>query len=284
MSLLITGSSGFIGTNLIKLLIKKKINFIGIDKKYNKYLSFKNFYKINLNNKSKLYHIIDKNKIKYIIHLAAIPGFVSCNNFPSNAFENNVDATFNLMLLAKKYKCKKVIIASSMGVDNFEKNPSIYGLTKFICEKICKTFKNLNKTNIVIAKISNVFGLYSHHKSSVVHSFIKNIIKNKALDIHKNGKQSRDFIFAEDVCLKFLKEIYSKNDSDIIKINTNKYSTILNLKSLLDNISKKKNTYLFVKTPQGYDDKDYKKKLSKYNKDFIKKLEKTFNWYMNNRK
>ena len=56
------------------------------------------------------------------------------------------------------------------------------------------------------------------------------------------------------------------------------------LKSLLDKISKKINTYSFIKTPEGYDDKDYKKKLSNFNKDSIKKLEKTFNWYMNNRK
>ena len=54
MSLLITGSSGFIGTNLVKYLDKKNIKYYGIDKKVNNYIKIKNFYKIDLTNKSKL--------------------------------------------------------------------------------------------------------------------------------------------------------------------------------------------------------------------------------------
>ena len=59
-------------------------------------------------------------------------------------FKNNIEATFNLILTAQKRKVKNILIASSMGVDNFEKNPSIYGLTKLVCEKISKTFINVH--------------------------------------------------------------------------------------------------------------------------------------------
>ena len=64
MSLLITGSSGFIGTNLIEFLGDKKIKFFCLDKKKNKYLNCNNFYKINLTNRSKLEKIFKKKKTK----------------------------------------------------------------------------------------------------------------------------------------------------------------------------------------------------------------------------
>ena len=67
MSLLITGSSGFIGTNLI-LFFKKKIKFFCIDKVKNRYIKDKNFFQLNLKNKSKLEKYLKKKK-KYIIHL-----------------------------------------------------------------------------------------------------------------------------------------------------------------------------------------------------------------------
>ncbi len=62
MSLLITGSSGFIGSNLIKFLISKNVKFFCLDKKRNKYFNCKNFYKINLKNRPNLEKIFKKKK------------------------------------------------------------------------------------------------------------------------------------------------------------------------------------------------------------------------------
>ena len=220
---MITGSSGFIGTNLLKYFSRKKNKTIGIDKVSNHYIKVKNFYKLDLKNKSKLEKIFKKGKFTHIIHLAALPGFVSCHNNPNKAFGDNIYATFNLIELAKKYSIKKLLLASSMGVDNFKKNPSIYGLTKYFCEQLSHTYVKSKKMNITVCKISNVFGPYSIHKSSVIHSFIKNILKKKHIEIHKNGLQERDFIFVEDVCKIFHKNMFKKSKKKEIKINTNKF-------------------------------------------------------------
>ena len=110
-----------------------------------------------------------------------------------------------------------------MGVKNFSKSPSIYGLSKFTCENICKTFNKLYKMNIKICKISNVFGPYSIHKSSAIHAFTKKIIQGKKIQIHKNGMQERDFIFTEDVCKKMLDVLNKKNKAVEIEINNNKF-------------------------------------------------------------
>jgi len=282
MSLLITGSSGFIGTNLIKYLNKKNVKYFGVDKKVNNYIKLKNFYKLDLKNKLKLEKIFRKRKFKYIIHLAALPGFVSCHINPNKAFNDNILATFNLLELAKKNKVRKILLASSMGVDNFKKNPSIYGLTKYFCEQLSHTYVKTKKMNITICKIANVFGPYSDHKTSVVHSFIKKILKKKPVNIHKNGLQERDFIFVEDVCESLYKNLFQKTKKKEIKLNTNKYLRVIDIKNLLDKISYKKNKLRFISTPQGYDDVVYDKPIHVANKNFIKKLQITFNWYKHN--
>ena len=284
MTILVTGTSGFIGSNLVKYLIKKKIKFYGIDKISNPYFKFKNFYKLNLEDKNKISKMILKKKIKKVIHLAAMPGFVACHNNPDKAFSDNISATFNLLDACKNNEVKNILVASSMGVKNFSKNPSIYGLSKFTCENFCKTFNTLYKMNIKICKISNVFGPYSIHKSSAIHAFAKKIIQGKKIQIHKNGMQERDFIFTEDVCKKMLFLINKNNKIKDFEINNNKFLRIIDLISIFKKITKKKITYEFIQTPKGYDDKVYKKKISIKNKNLIKKIALTFNWYMSNYK
>ena len=279
MTILITGASGFIGSNLVKNLNKKKKIFYSIDKINNPYFKVKNFYKIDLCNEKKLEKIFKKKKIKYIIHLAALPGFVSCHNSPDSAFNNNVRATVNILNLSVKYGVKKILIASSMGVENFRHNPSIYGLTKVICEMYGNTYSKIKKMNIVNCKLSNVFGPYSNHKSSVVHSFIKRIISKKSMEIHSNGRQKRDFIFVEDVCSALIQELFVRSNKTEININTNQFLSILDLKKCLDNISKKNNKFRYIETPEGYDDHIYKKPLIKVKKKLMKNLELTYNWY-----
>ena len=284
MTILVTGSSGFIGSNLVKYLQKKKLKFYGIDKVSNPYFKFKNFNKLNLEDNKKISKLIIKKKIKKVIHLAAIPGFVSCHNNPHKAFRDNISATFNLLLACKNNKVKNILVASSMGVKNFSKSPSVYGLSKFTCENICKTFNTLYKMNIKICKISNVFGPYSIHKSSAIHAFAKKIIQGKKIQIHKKGIQERDFIFTEDVCKKILIAINKKNTTKDIEINNNKFLRIFDLIGIFKKITQKQITYEFIQTPKGYDDKVYKKKISIKNKDLIKKIALTFNWYMSNYK
>jgi|TARA_X000001036_G_scaffold418867_1_gene438115 nucleoside-diphosphate-sugar epimerase len=284
MTILVTGTSGFIGSNLVKYLQKKNLKFYGVDKISNPYFKFKNFYKINLKDKNKISKLILKKKIKKVIHLAAMPGFVSCHNNPDKAFNDNILATFNLLVACKNNEVKNILIASSMGVKNFFKSPSIYGMSKFTCENFCKTFNVLYKMNIKICKISNVFGPYSSHKSSAIHAFAKKIIKGKKIQIHKNGMQERDFIFSEDVCKKMLNVMKKNNKTKDIGINNNKFLRVVDLINIFKKITKKKIAYEFIKTPEGYDDKVYKKKISIKNKDLIKKIALTFNWYMSNYK
>ena len=69
MTILVTGTSGFIGSNLIRYLIKSKKKFFGIDKIKNFYFNFKNFTKVDLQNKSRIEKIIKKRKLQVLFIL-----------------------------------------------------------------------------------------------------------------------------------------------------------------------------------------------------------------------
>ena len=69
MSILITGSEGFLGTQLTKILIQKKKKFIGLSRNKKNSLKY-NFIKIDLREIKKIKEIIKKNKIKILIHCA----------------------------------------------------------------------------------------------------------------------------------------------------------------------------------------------------------------------
>ena len=97
-----------------------------------------------------------------------------------------------------------------MGVENYINNPSVYGLSKYVCENMGNTFNKVFNMNIKVVKISNVFGPYSKHKTSSVHAFIKNISKKEKIKIHGKGLQ-KNFIFVEDVCKKLFLYYHKQN-------------------------------------------------------------------------
>jgi nucleoside-diphosphate-sugar epimerase len=283
MSYLITGSSGFIGTNFCKFLLDKKIKFIAVDKRKNRYINLKNFFKIDLRNFNNLHSVAKKNKITKIIHLAALPGLKLCHDNPEKAFIENVYITFNILRLSNHLKIKKVFIASSFAVDQFYKNPSIYSCTKKICEDFAYSYNKNLKKNISILKFSNVFGPYSAHKISAVHNFIRNSIQEKSLKIHGDGKQTRDFIFVEDLIKKIFSIINSPKSSFKYSINTGKKISINRVLNLIDVISKKSNKKKYISTPPGYISNRGKEVYSnKFLKKFEFFLKKTFIWYKAN--
>ena len=205
MSILVSGSSGFLGTYFINKLNKTKIKYLGIDIKKNPYINVKNFKKLDIQNFNHLDLIFRKYKFKKIIHFAAIPGFDDCQKNPNLAFNTNVVGTNNLANLSKKFKIEKFMFISSFSTKNYFSNISTYGMTKFMGEQIVINNKRNYSLNGCIVRLSNVFGKYSLHKKSVVHQFLKSFIKKKFFFIHDTGKQKRDLIYAGDVIEKLFK-------------------------------------------------------------------------------
>lgn len=144
-----------------------------------------------------------------IVHLAANTGVGPSVEDPRGDMVSNVIGTFNMLEATRQNQVKRFIFASS-GAPTGEVEPPIheelaphpvspYGASKLAGEGYCSAFYRTFGLETVCLRFGNVYGPGSGHKSSVVAKFIKKALSGEALEIYGDGKQTRDFIFIEDL-------------------------------------------------------------------------------------
>jgi UDP-glucose 4-epimerase len=215
MKILVTGGAGFIGSNLVDKLIEKGYKVFVIDnlssgKKEN--LNKKAiFYKVDICNLNKIFPLFKD--IDYVFHLAANPKVLFSVQNPIKSHKINVDGTLNVLYASYKNKVKRLIFASSSAAyGDIKKLPlkeymipkpiSPYGLHKLIGEYYCKLFSNLYNLETVCLRYFNVYGPRMDPNGPyalVIGKFLKLRKENKPLTIYGDGKQTRDFIYVDDV-------------------------------------------------------------------------------------
>ena len=224
MKILITGSSGFIGFHLSKLLLEKGNNVHGIDSMNNYYdVSLKkarlkillkhkkfSFSKANLENNKKIENIFRKFKPKIVIHLAAQAGVRYSIDKPRVYLKSNIDGTFNVIESSHKIGVKHLIMASSSSVygankkipfkeiDKTETQLSIYASTKKANESMAHSYSNIWNIPITMLRFFTVYGPWGRPDMALF-KFTKGIIENKKIDIYNNGKMYRDFTYIDDI-------------------------------------------------------------------------------------
>src|SRR3990167_2566945 len=203
MRISVTGSKGFIGELLVKVL------------------------KVPLENQWDTKTATEQNLVlpkarediskssDVIIHLAAISGVKACEDNPKEAYAFNTNATIELAKAAKKAGVKRFIFASSSAVygetsrflidETHPKNPrNVYGRTKSEAEKVW-TLEDDN-FEIIITRKSNVYGHGMRFKGeTVLDNFISNYLANKDIQIQGTGSQRRDFVHIMDVTRLYAK-------------------------------------------------------------------------------
>ncbi len=273
MKILITGSSGFIGFHLSKLLLEEGNKVHGIDcmnnyydvklKKarfniLNKYKNF-SFTKTNLENEKKLKNTFKKFKPKIVIHLAAQAGVRYSIDKPRVYLKSNIDGTFNVIESSHKNKVKHLIMASSSSVyganknipfneiDKTETQLSIYAATKKSNESMAHAYSNLWKIPITMLRFFTVYGPWGRPDMALF-KFTKGILENKKIDIYNYGKMYRDFTYIDDI-VNGIKLLINKapNINQKNKYKNDSLSTIAPFRIL--NIGNTKKVYLlnFIK-------------------------------------
>ena len=224
MKILITGSSGFIGFHLSKLLLEKGNQVHGVDSINNYYdvglkkarlkilKKYKNFSfsKTNLENSKKIKNIFEKFKPRIVIHLAAQAGVRYSIDKPRVYLKSNIDGTFNVIESSHKIKVKHLIMASSSSVygankaipfkeiDKTETQLSIYAATKKANESMAHAYSNIWKIPITMLRFFTVYGPWGRPDMALF-KFTKGILKNKKIDIYNYGKMYRDFTYIDDI-------------------------------------------------------------------------------------
>ena len=317
---IVTGGLGFIGSNLIKLLLKKNYYVLNIDKvtyssnKYNTkdFLSNKNykFIKLDIKNK-KLFEILKKIKPCGIFNLAAETHVDRSIDSPFDFIESNIVGTFNLLESFRKFykifsKTRLIHISTDevygdvlkgRSDENYQYKPSSpYAASKASSDHLVSSYVRTFKIPAIVTNCSNNYGP-NQHPEKLIPKLIYNILNNRELPIYGRGKNSREWIYVTDHCEGLLKVFINGKKGEFYNIGSNKNLNNIQITNYLLKIAKKhidvgkRVKIKFVKDRPGHDlryalnSKKIKTKLKWIPKtSIIEGLNKTFLWYYNNQK
>ena len=202
MKALVTGGAGFVGTNLIKRLLKDEHKVVSLDN-----------YTTGLEKNEQegcIYHNVDirdavdfdffMEKPDVIFHLAALPRIQPSFDYPAITFEANVLGTMNILEWARKNNTPVVYAGSSSTHGGVYKNP--YTFTKWQGEELCKMYSEIYDLPTSICRFYNVYG--PHHLTEGEYCTVIGIFQNQyeneePLTIVGDGEQRRDFTHVDDI-------------------------------------------------------------------------------------
>ena len=310
---------GFIGSNLIELLISKNYHVINIDKVtyssnfYNikEFKQSKNykFIKCDIGNK-KIINILFKYKPVCIFNLAAETHVDRSIDDPSSFINSNIVGVYNLLECFKDYSNKiksKLIhistdevygdILTGRSSESYPYKPSSpYAASKAASDHLVSSYVRTYKIPAMITNCSNNYGP-KQHPEKLIPKLIYNILNNKPLPIYGKGTNSREWIYVKDHCEALLKVFTKGKIGEFYNIGSNKNLNNLQVSKTLINTSKfitkigKKVKIVFVKDRPGHDvryalnSNKIKLKLGwKPKTNFRQGIKLTFDWYFKNKK
>ena len=216
---LITGGAGFIGTNLARQLLDEGYDLRVLD----------NFSQVGPEMVRKATGNWDSDRVELIegdireparlspilegvdavVHLAAFTDVPASVDQPETDVETNARGTFHVLESARKANVSSFVFASSNAVvgevDGAVNETCVpaplapYGASKLYGEALCSVYWNTYDLHTTSLRFANAYGPYSGHKTSVVAKFLRRASRGKNLEIYGDGKQTRDFIHAEDI-------------------------------------------------------------------------------------
>lgn len=241
--ILITGHSGFIGSNLVNS-ISDKSKLIGLSTKYLpasigiKQIK-KNILKTSFNQIPNISHII---------HLAALTDIKFCQKNPSKCFEVNIRGTAKILELARKRDCKVIFLSTShvFGKPQFlpinEDHPrianSIYSASKISGEVLCESYSKSYGIDISIIRLFSIYGPNSP-SHLVTNKIISQLLKKNTIKLG-NVKTKRDFLYVDDA-INAIKIVLKKtHDFNSFNVGTGKSTSILDICKILQKFSQKR--------------------------------------------
>ncbi len=319
--ILVTGGSGFIGSNLVKFLLNKKYYVINIDNQsysanpynlkkslYNKNYSF---IKSDIADENIINKVLLKHNPIAIFNLAAETHVDRSIDNPEKFIETNILAVYKLISVVKSYikKTKKKIKFIHISTDEVYgdvvngrskessryKPNSPYSASKASADHIINSFVKTYNFPAIISNCCNNYGP-NQFPEKLIPKIIFNIINNKPLTVYGRGKNSREWIYVDDHC-EALHKIFKKGKlGETYNIGTGQNLENVILVKRLMKIFKsnsfqigKRAKIKFVKDRPGHDFRyalDSKKILNKLKwkpkVDINSGLQKTVFWYLNN--
>lgn len=229
---LVTGGAGFIGSHIVDALVKqgnrvrvldnffagKTENLTGVIKKID-------LIRGDIRDKRAVKRAVKG--VKYILHHAALRSVAQSVDSPEEFNDVNVTGTLNLLIAAHEAKVKRFVLASSSAIygetDKLPEKESFtpelvspYAATKLIGEVYCQLFWKTYQLPTISLRYFNVFGprqSLENKYAVVVPKFAISLLGNQPPPINGNGKQSRDFIYIDNVVNANLLALKAKSNA-----------------------------------------------------------------------
>lgn len=265
MKILVTGGAGFIGSHLIRRLLKLKYPVVCIDnfddyyspkikeENIQEFITNKRFklYRADICDFKKLTQIFKKEKPDKICHSAAQVGIRASLSEPNLYLQTNVGGTLNLLKLSVKNKVQNFLLASSSSVyGNRKKIPfsekacvdqplSPYAATKRAAELLTYTYHHLYNLNCTILRFFTVYGP-SGRPDMATFLFTDAIYKGKAIKKFGSGKSKRDYLYIDDLIDGIIAALNKNFPFQIINLGSGRSVELNSLITLIEKILQKK--------------------------------------------
>jgi len=268
-NILVTGGAGFIASHLVdKLSLENKV--IVLDNLSSGSLSNLErsqdritFIKGDTLDKALLKDIVAE--VELVFHLAANVGNIKSIEDPYFDMDVNIKGTINLLEACLKSNIKRLVYSSSGAIfgearylpidENHPLNPeSPYGVSKLAAEKYCFAFYKVHGIPTTALRYFNVYGPRqgSSQYPNVIAIFFSRIKDGKPLTIFGDGKQTRDFLFVEDVVTaNILAATHPAGVGEIFNIATGKANSVEQVASLIQQISAKESPVVYAAPRAG---------------------------------
>ena len=212
MKALVTGGAGFIGTNLIKRLLKDGHEVASVDNystgKKENHQEGCQYHDFDLSSSHTLGIYVDHgsypswrdDEYDVIYHLAALPRIQPSFDDPVKTFNSNVVSTLHILEYARKNDIKVVYADSSSVHGNKYVNP--YTFTKYNGAELCRMYSEIYELPVSICRFYNVYGPYQETEGeycTVVGIFERQYQNGEPLTITWDGEQRRDFTHVDDI-------------------------------------------------------------------------------------
>ena len=198
--ILVTGGSGFIGTNLIIKLISQENDITSLDNYSTGSRDNEQSSVTYVEGDIESIEQFNNQNFDYCFHLAAQSRVQPSFEDPEESFRINVQGTLKVMEWAKKNAVKVLYAGSSSR--HHEPSDSPYAMTKFLGEEICKLYRKTYNVDVEIARFYNVYGPnepLDEEFGNVIGIWRVKANKGLPLTIVGDGEQRRDFTHVDDI-------------------------------------------------------------------------------------
>jgi UDP-glucuronate 4-epimerase len=266
-TILVTGGAGFIGSHLCERLLSDGVKVICLDNFDSFYdpdikiknaegmtKKFQDLFELvtgDIRNPDHLKGIFQKNRVDFVIHLAARAGVRPSIADPLLYQDVNIRGTIVLLEACKAYKIKNFIFASSSSVygenqrvpfteEDLDIQPiSPYGATKRSGELLCYSYHHLYGMNIACLRIFTAYGPRQRPEMAI-HKFTRLIDRGEKIPIYGDGSSRRDYTYIDDLIEGILGVIRYHKGYEIYNLGESQTTSLIELIKLIEGAFGKK--------------------------------------------